>query len=459
MSKYNYSEVEQQINNVLLYQERELSEIHRPSTAGIEDRISESEALLKSLGYERQLSALQGAKRSLPSEIPHKVMVVPSWGNLCLEAEKSVGTGCELEDIFTPEELKSNETAIRQLNEEYNVLHRLDKFDIAICAVAGMLGAAVDLLLVGIPQKTPEGLKGGILANYVRAWFDKKFPEEEMEKLANSKVSKVSFDAQDNRNTTVWVEGLSAYYHRLLSLGHDPLLGLVIGVADILTGRMTTIDKTGKIVSQIMENYADRKESDIFAAIAKQIIHFKSDITTSMSLPAPLMGLFNLLQFGSIGDEEQTIAEIVQGMYYEGYDFIHFCTLSIPIMIVEVVTRIGYGIKRIKEGYGIKDSIPFSLSREKHPKLGTMLFIGHSAATAVNAGKVYFTKNPMAINYPQWIAFAKYSYQQLKWVLLEKPNARDAYVRGILYEELDEVFKSVDATFDDISADYIVVFE
>ena len=56
---------------------------------------------------------------------------------------------------------------------------------------------------------------------------------------------------------------------------------------DILTGKMTTIDKTGKIVSQVMENYVDRKESDIFAAIAKQIIHFKSDITTSMGLPAP----------------------------------------------------------------------------------------------------------------------------------------------------------------------------
>ena len=32
---------------------------------------------------------------------------------------------------------------------------------------------------------------------------------------------------------------------------------------DILTGRMTTIDKTGKVVSQVMENYADRKESDV----------------------------------------------------------------------------------------------------------------------------------------------------------------------------------------------------
>lgn len=222
---------------------------------------------------------------------------------------------------------------------------------------------------------------------------------------------------------------------------------------------MTTIDKTGKIVSQVMENYADRKETDIFAAITKQIIHFKSDITTSMGLPAPLMGLFHLLQFGSIGEEEQTIAEIVQGMYYEGYDFIHFCTLSIPTMVVEVVTRIGYGIKRIKEGYSIKDSIPFSLNRKKHPKLGTMLFIGHSAATAANAGKVCFKKNPMAINYPQWFIFAKYSYQQLKWVLLDKPNKRDAYVRGVLYEELDEVFESINETYNEISKDNVVLSE
>src|SRR5699024_570301 len=124
--------------------------------------------------------------------------------------------------------------------------------------------------------------------------------------------------------------------------------------------------KAGNIVSQVMENYADRKESDIFAAIAKQIIHFKTDITTSMGLPAPLMGLFNLLQFGSIGEEEQTIAEIVQGMYYEGYDFIHFCSQSIPVMVSEVIVRLGYAIKRIKEGNSIRASIPISLNREKH---------------------------------------------------------------------------------------------
>ncbi len=228
---------------------------------------------------------------------------------------------------------------------------------------------------------------------------------------------------------------------------------------DILTGRMTTIDKTGKFVSQVMENYADRKESDIFAALAKQIAHFKSDITTSMGLPAPLMGLFNLFQFGSIGEYEQTVAEIVQGMYYEGYDFIHFCSMSIPVMITEVIVRISYALKRIKEGERIRDSITFSLDRNKHPKLATMLFIAHSGATAINAGKVYFTKNPMAINYPQWIAFAKYSYKQLKWAVVEKPLAREAYVSGKLEDSWKELEAEISDTFEEFSKDYYVVFE
>lgn len=453
MSSYKYSETEQQINDVLKYHEKELKRIKaaRSSSIELDKRIQESEDLLCMLGYAELPSVPKRVK-------PKKVMVVPSWEQLCVEAEQFVGTDHPLESIFTEAELKRNSQEIRLLNAEYNQLHHLDKYDVAISAAAGMLGAAVDILLVGIPQKTPERLNGGMLANYVRAWFDKKFPEEEMEKLSNSKVSKVPYDAQDNRNTTEYVEGLSAYYHRLLSLGHDPLLGLIFGVADILTGRMTTIDKAGKIVVQVMENYADRKETDIFAAIAKQIIHFKTDITTSMGVPAPMMALFNFLQFGEIGKYDQTIAEIVQGMYYEGYDFIHFCTLSIPVMIVEVVTRIGYAFKRIKEGYSVKESIPFSLNR-KYPKLATMLFIGHSAATAANTGKMFFTQNPMAFNYSQWIAFAKYSYKQLKWVLLEKPNARDAYVHGVLNEQLAEVLENVDSTFNEVSAEYIVIFD
>lgn len=457
MGKFKYSKDQQEMNNVLKYQDDQLHEMLFDRSENANRREAEIEVLetqLRQLGIDPNSVKNKPVTKSAPSQI----IVVPSWEQLCAEAESAVGSNCELEDIFTDAELKSNKEYLKSLRTEYNQVHKLDKFDISIAALAGIVAGAVDILLVGIPQRGREGLEAGTLSNYIRSYFDKILPPDEMEKLANSKESKVPFDAQDNRHTTTRVEGLSAYYHRLLQLGHDPLLGFIVGVMDIMSGKMTTIDKAGNIVSQTMENYADRVEPDIFKALAKELTHLKSDVTTSMGLPAPLMSLFNLLQFGSIGEEELTIAEIVQGMYYEGYDFIQFCSSSIPVMIAEVIVRLDYAIKRIKEGHSIKNSIPFSLNREKHPKLATMLFIAHSAATTINAGKVYFTKNPVAINYPQWLAFAKYSYSQLKWCLINKPSAREAYINGVLNAELSEVLEDVDKSFDEFSKDKLVVF-
>lgn len=452
MSKFKYTDFEQQMNSVLKHQSEELASIQLPSIEQSDDLIARTEELLRLLGKDpHKLDSLPAVNN------PKPVLVVPTWEELCADAQRHVGTNCDLESIFTEDELTSNEAAIKQMRREYNSLHRLDGFDVAISALAALVGAAVDILLVGVPEKSKTGLKAGPLSDYIRDYFDKMFPEDEMKALANSKISKVPYDAQDNRHTTIRVEGLSAYYHRLLQLGHDPLLGFVFGVADILTGRMTTIDKAGNIVSQVMENYADRTEADIFAALAKQVLHFKSDVTTSMGLPVPLMALFNLLQFGSIGDEEQTIAEIVQGMYYEGYDFIHFCSMSVSAMLVEVIVRLGYAIKRKVEGNPMRDCIPFSLNRDRHPKLATMLFVAHAGATAANAGKIAFTQNPVAINYPEWLAFAKYSYIQLKWCLIEKPAKRDAYVRGRISDELNEVLAAAEATFDSFSSEYLVV--
>lgn len=453
MSKFKYTEFEHEMNTVLKHQNETLSNIHFPSDAQTDSVISKAEELLRLLGKDPQdVQSLPVIKKAT------KVITVPTWEELVQDAERHVGSNCDLESIFTEEELKSNEAAIRQMREEYNTLHRLDRLDISIVALASIVGAAVDILLVGVPEKSKTGLKAGPLSDYIRDYFDKMFPEEEMKKLANSKDSKVPYDAQDNRHTTIRVEGLSAYYHRLLQLGHDPLLGFIFGVSDILNGKMTTIDKMGNIVSQVMDNYEGRKEATIFAALTKQVLHLKSDVTTSMGLPVPLMALFNLLQIGSIGEEEQTIAEIVQGMYYEGYDFIHFCSMSVSAMLVEVIIRLGYAIKRKVEGYPLRDCIPFSLNRDKHPKLATMLFAAHAGAAAANAGKITFTQNPVAINYPEWLAFAKYSYIQLKWVLIEKPAKRDAYVRGKFNDDLNMLLLESEKAFAEFSIDYNVVF-
>lgn len=444
MSDYSYTEDQQRRNKILVHQKNTLQGISFDNP-NLDKCIEESEQLLKSLGYEPEVSKAKEASKSV---VETWDLVIPSWEVLCKEAEDAIQGEVSLTSLFTEEELKDNKAYVLKLNSDFNAIHNLDKTDIMICALAGIVSAAIDILMVGIPGPSKEGVSAGSLSDHIRKYFESKFPPEEMEKLGQKNRVKTPYDAQDNRNTVIDVEGLSSYYHRLLSLGHDPILGWIVGVMDIMKGQMTTIDKSGRIAVQVIENYSGRKETNLFKAFAKQFLHLKSDLTTSMGLPAPLMGLFNLLQFGSIGEEKQTVAEIVQGMYYEGYDFIQFCSSSIPVMFTEVVVRISWAIRRLKSGYSIKESIPSSLNRDKHPKLASMLFLAHSAASAINAGKVAFTRNPMAINYPQWLAFSKYAFGQLKWWLWEKETKRDKYVMNLIDKEGNDILALINKEFD-----------
>lgn len=417
-----------QITDVLAYQSKKSRAIELESAALVKD-LADYERLLLEQGI--TLDA------DLAEEPDGGLATISSFEDCVRIARDEVGSGHSRKELLTDEELAAADERVRRLNDEYNSLHRLDSIDIAISVSAGLVSSVVDILLVGIPERTTEGLRGRPLENYVRDWFTRQFPPEEMERLAKDVSSKVPYDAPYNKGfTEEYVEGLWPTMHRLYSLGHDPLLGFVVGTLDILSGRMTTIDKLGRIVSQAMPRYAGREETAVFAALCKQVIHLKSDMTTSMGLPAPLMGLFNLMQFGSIGEEEQTIAEIVQGMYYEGYDFQHFCAQSIPVMLTEVIVRLGYFLKRTKEGHSAVRSLPITTNRKQRPKLGTMLFTAHSIATAVNAGRIAFTKNPIAINYPQWIFFAYRSFAQAKWLLIDKPGKRHEYVMQALEADI-----------------------
>ena len=458
MSLGGYSKDEQEISDVLAYQAEKLSKAIEKSRHDSEETNEFLDAADEFL-MSRGISA-EEPPDTLPDKPGKRILVVPSWDTLVEEAGQTIGSGHQLEELFTHEELERQNEDIRRLHEEYAVLHRLDKVDIAIGAIAGIAAAAVDLLLVGIPHRTTDGLKAKPLGDYVRARFDRVFSTEEMAKLAKQAEAKVPYDAPYNAGfTDTFVEGLWPTMHRLYSLGHDPLLGLVVGVKDILNGEMTTIDKFGKVVVQGIDRYSGREECELFAALCKQILHFKTDVATSMGLPAPLMSVFNLFQFGSIGEENQTIAEIVQGMYYEGYDFIHFCSQSIPVMIAEVIVRLCYFGKRVHEGYSVRESIPFSTNRERHPKLGTLLFMAHSAAAAINAGKVYFTKNPMEINYPQWLAFTAYSFKQAKWSLLDKPEMQHRHTMDAIGNDLNTIIETKNAEFEELSGVYMVVYE
>ncbi len=320
------------------------------------------------------------------------------------------------------------EEIIHNYEQEFDNIHNLDTTDYAICCAAGTIGGILDAFFIGIPHPSREGVAGGYLDGKIRAWFNEHFPKVDMEILARSAKSKVSYDAQDNRNTIENVDGLSSYYHRLLSLGHDPFLGFIVGIFDILNGTMTTISKTGVFTSQEMPIYANRMATQLLEAINKQWLHLKSDVNTAMGLPVPLMALFNTLQFGNIGREGLTIAEIVQGMYYQGYDFQHYCAMSIPEILVDVIVRTAWWIRMKLNGYSMLKTIPMMTSHKRTPKLDTMLCLSHACFCTINTIKIGVTRNPCAINYPEWLHFSKLLVSEVRWQLVTKSTERSLFV-------------------------------
>lgn len=145
----------------------------------------------------------------------------------------------------------------------------------------------------------------------------------------------VPFDAIQIEHDHKWykdnghiVPGFSGFNHRSTALGHDPLLGLVIGTANIMTSTITRNDfvswhiktiphsrtaKNGREYFSYLDTVCDRADTiEIFRSIAdriqcegtdgwvtlgiallKEIVHLFSDLPSKPGLPIPLISTFS----------------------------------------------------------------------------------------------------------------------------------------------------------------------
>lgn len=166
------------------------------------------------------------------------------------EALQSGTAEIALEDLFTENELRESVETVHIFNDEYSQIHYLDSLDAVITVGAGLLSATIGILLVGIPKKTSAGMAAGSLADYIRGYIENTLTPGQVKAL--EKASMVPYDASVNKGfTEKRVEGLYPGMHRFYSVCHDPLFGLVVGISDIITGQMTTIDKNGHVSVQV----------------------------------------------------------------------------------------------------------------------------------------------------------------------------------------------------------------
>ena len=107
---YCYSESEKAINKVLVAQDKTITSIESTLNDNVQklnESISLAEDVLKSLEMGKEVVLEKNKIRNLPGE--KKIYVVRNWESILEETEKNIHYDVSLKEIFTDEELTSNE--------------------------------------------------------------------------------------------------------------------------------------------------------------------------------------------------------------------------------------------------------------------------------------------------------------------------------------------------------------
>ncbi|WP_051654248.1 hypothetical protein [Persephonella sp. KM09-Lau-8] len=354
-----------------------------------------------------QISKTNSDIKNLKDKVDHLYKKIGK--NNPYEANFNFGTNPEINSLNNLIDENLIEKVEKDISKEVSrkvKMPELSLLDILVVGTAGVIASAIDILIVKIPKDINYLYKFQQEGSSLTKWLRNLGVDEDgnLSPFLKSleERAKVPYDMSINPG------GLNNFYpgnHRMLSLGHDPLFGLIFGVIDILNGQVSVID--GKGIPHVISTFDLPTQDKIFAPVI-WLLHIISDICTSRGIPIPGWGFTQLLQIGEFGEKNRTIAELTRWMYENGYDLRHFLTMSTVPAVIEIIVRL-YHILSIDK---IDKSLPLSqkeiIKIRNDIKLTKMLFYAHSIASAGNVVKIaFYHGNPMAINISQWLMLFK----------------------------------------------------
>lgn len=293
---------------------------------------------------------------------------------------------------------------------------KMQPMDYIVASLSGGLAAVIDIFLVKIPKDTI------IVRNGERLLQEGGYLTEILRSIGLDENGKASqwittlenhFKVPYDKSVDPDIIGLNPRSHRLHSLVHDPsIAGLIWGIKDIVSGTFSCIDKNGCLV---VEKVTEAGFEKLFTAPILWLGHLLSDVFTKMGIPIPGWSYLQLLQFGSLGEKQRTIAEVARYMYLEGYDLRHLVSMTTTNAVIELIVRLYYHLVCKKR------PDDFSLTAEKEYvevknkiKLHNMLFVAYSVASCGNIAKLcVYQGNPTAFNLPLWLGMIKESVTQV----------------------------------------------
>ena len=322
MGKYNYTDREKDFNKVLKMNQNESFSLDREYSSQLDEAdsaISSSEELLKSLGYKLPTRKKVHEEMNLSSEIKD----LPSYDSLVKKANIEISNEVELEDLLSAEEFQEAYSRLDSIHKEFSrKTGIINKTDLIFLGIATALQTTKALLFGPVAKKL----------NYGNSFN----PDDRLAHNAKS-IESAHRESNDNfkekheqHGHGFWMnildqtppyditkgspaigKNMEGKYHRIHTLGHDPILGWVFGTANILTDTITfedfmsnRVERKPKmcITSEMVPLPLLFKETlemckadslNLPAAIFAQGCHLKSDVNTKLGLPVPVLEAIN----------------------------------------------------------------------------------------------------------------------------------------------------------------------
>ena len=474
MGKYKYTEREQQLNQVLVYNQKLSAQTMDEQCAvrtRLDNCISTSEQLLAERGYGRALAAIQKKPAVRTNVDKVSITDLPDWSDLVSEAICANQSEVELEDILTQAEFQRAYQDLANIERQFAEETHLDKKDISFLIIAtaiqtvrsvlfGQLSNHLSQVNSRLTDKEGDALVQDSKEKYKQQhedqWESKKESQGRRLREAEGKTWKeIIFDGvpydviAGSKDLGL---GLSGQNHRLKTLGHDPVLGWFFGTINILTDTITPahpfisyavkkINKKKTIVPPAIPYplvikdavaLASTGEHLLPASVFRQALHYKSDFYTKKGLPIPLLEVFS--------------ESIASKLYQDGYDSLQVLRKS-NAALSAITAELFNMLIGLIHGLFFNPSIAVKSSEKLRAKERSLyevrtrkiLLISNSIATSSNVTVAALTHNPNYLDLGELFVTLSHLFTDIRFITRIKQEFIQENLDRELQEQLDEL--------------------
>lgn len=461
MSAFHYTKEEKELNKVLKYNQKLSEDLlneadYKEARNSADKNINSSEKLLKELGYRKELSDV---KKNIQNVSRNSKLQYGSdaeeWDILLQKAEEEVTGEVLLEDILSSEEITRVYNELEEIDKEFSKRTSIiNKTDLSFLAVATALQVTKVLLF---PYFAKKGKYGESFDESERLIHNDKSIEKAHREANDSFRDKYS----ETHGKGYWINilyqtppyditkgskdlgiNMQGKYHRMYTLGHDPILGWLFGTANILTDVITmnnfqsyrverkpNMRITGekiRIDKLFEESYQVIKADylNLLAAIFAQAQHLKSDEYTKVGLPVPLLASFN--------------EKFASDLYKKQYDALCFSrdtkivtTSYIVSMFIDMIISSVHSLFRSES----EEKELYSVRTRK------ILLISNTIASTSSILNAYITKNPKKLDIGSLLLTITHLFADVRFMAKIKDEFIHNEISQRVYRELEETDK------------------